>query len=442
MKKINEDFLHFLWKNQQLTGVVLTPASGRSIRVIDPGQHNKNAGPDFFNAKVEIDGTIWAGNVELHINASDWIRHGHTNDHSYDSVILHVVCFNDCEIRRPGGQVIPAAMLRFPSVMWDRYASMLSSAHWIACQKVLPDITPLHVAQWTSALMIEKLQDRVSMMQQSLQEVNGHWDALLSGVLFRSFGLPVNTTPFEMLALMVPYPLLLRNKHDLFSLEALLFGKAGMLHTSLPEDKYAEGLKNEFSRFAAKLGDQTVPAHTWKFMRMRPSAFPSLRIAQLSACIQNLYPPHHLVESRPALELLRERFRIRAGDYWNNHYRLGKISGCRPKFIGSEFTHKIIINGIVPYCFLFGKMNGKQAFCDYAIQLLEQIPSEHNVILKNWIKFGMKSTNAFDSQALIFLHKKYCLEKRCLECQFGNYLILDGESVLPNHHQPRIDGSC
>jgi hypothetical protein len=428
VKKIDEDFLHFLWKNQQLTGIVLTPATGRSVRVMDPGLHNHDAGPDFLNAKVEIDGTIWAGNVELHINASDWIRHGHASDHAYDSVVLHVVYFNDCEIRRPDGQVIPAAILRFPSMMWDRYSSMLNSAHWIACQEVLPGIAPLHIAQWTSALLIEKLQGRIARMQQLLKGVNGHWDALLSTVLFRSFGLPVNTTPFEMLAQMIPYPVLLRNKSDLFSLEAILFGKSGMLHSSLPEDVYVEGLKNEYSRYAAKLGRQSVPGHAWKFMRMRPSAFPSLRIAQLSAFIKELYPPHKLVESRPSLQVLRDQFRISAGDYWNNHFRFGKVSESRPKFLGREFIHSMIINGIVPYCFLYGKMNASQAFCDYAIQLLEQIPPEHNVILKNWTKFGMKITNAFDSQALLYLHKNYCLERRCLECQFGNDLILDDKS--------------
>lgn len=429
MKKINEDFLHFLWKNQQLTGIVLTPVSWKEIRVLDPGQHNHDAGPDFFNAKVEIDGTVWAGNVELHINASDWIRHGHSNDLAYDSVILHVVCFNDCEIRRRDGQVVPAAMLRFPQLMWNRYASMLKSDNWIACHEKLKEIAPLEVAQWTSSLMVEKLQERTAIMQRTLHEVNGHWDAMLSTVLFRSFGVPVNTTPFEMLALMVPYPMLLRNRNDLFATEAMLFGKSGMLYTSLPEDTYVEGLRREFSRFAAKLGDQSVPSHAWKFMRMRPSSFPSLRIAQLSAFIVERYPLHQLLEPRPSLQELQHLFRIRAGDYWTNHFRFGKLSASSPKFLGRKFIHTLIINGIAPYMFLFGKMNNNQACCDYAIQLLEQLPPEHNVILKKWSKFGLDSTNAFDSQSLLFLHKKYCMEKRCLECQFGNNMILDGKTT-------------
>lgn len=429
MKKINEDFLHFLWKNQQLTGIVLTPVEGNEIKVLDPGQHNHDAGPDFFNAKVEIDGTLWAGNVELHINASDWIRHGHSDDMSYDSVILHVVCFNDCEITRQDGQVVPAAVLRFPTLMWDRYAKMLKSDSWIACQDFVSGFPPLQVAQWTSSLMIEKLQQRTKIMQQILEEVNGHWDAMLSTALFRSFGMPVNTTPFEILALLVPFSLLLRNKSDLFRTEALLFGKAGMLHTSIPEDTYVQGLHREYARFSAKLGDQTVPLQSWKFMRMRPSSFPSLRIAQLSAFIREHYPPHQLVEARPTLHELQKLFRIRAGDYWNNHFRFGKVSGSGSKFLGRQFIHTLIINAIVPYTFLFGKTNHKQVYCDYAIQLLEQIPPEHNVVLKNWSKFGLISTNAFDSQSLLYLHKKYCMEKRCLECQFGNNMILDGKTT-------------
>jgi hypothetical protein len=425
MKKINEEFLHFLWKNQQLTGIVLTAASGRKIRVMDPGQHNQDAGPDFFNAKVRIDGTLWAGNVELHINASDWIRHGHSNDRAYDSVILHVVCFNDCEIRRPDGQVVPAAMLRFPTLMWDRYSAMMKSDNRIACANHLQAISPLHVAQWTSSLVVEKLRERASMLQLILKTVNGHWDAMLSAVLFRSFGLPVNTTPFEMLALLVPYPLLLRNKNNLFALEAMLFGKSGMLYTSLPEDKYVEGLHREYSRFAAKLGARSVPSHAWKFMRMRPSSFPSLRIAQLASFIKECYPPHQVVESRPPVQELYNIFRIRAGDYWNNHFRFGKVSGTNPKFLGRQFINNLIINGIVPYCFLFGKMNDKHAFCDYAIQLLEQLPPENNTVLRSWRQYGLQGTNAFESQALLFLHKKYCIEKRCLSCQFGNNVILD-----------------
>jgi hypothetical protein len=428
MKKINEEFLHFLWKNQQLTGVQLT-SPGRSVRVLDPGTHNHDAGPDFFNAKVEIDHTLWAGNVEIHINASDWIRHGHTDDPSYRSVILHVVCFNDCEISRPDGGTIPVAMLRFPGLMWDRYDRLMRSDQWIPCQEKLKDIPPLYVAQWTSSLMVQKLQEKTSLLKKNMDDLQGHWDAILSRLLFRSFGIPVNTTPFEMLSLAVPYTMLLRNKNDLFSLEAILFGQAGMLTIVLSHDKYTEGMVQEYSRFAGRLKHGPIPGHAWKFMRMRPSSFPSLRIAQLAALISQRFPMHRHLETWPGIKELTDLFRIRAGDYWTSHYQLGKESVSSVKIPGREFIRSLIINCIVPYAFFFGKINKKQNFCDYAIGLLEQLPAENNRILKKWNSHGIGSSNAFDSQALLYLYKKYCTEKRCLDCQFGNNVLLDQRSV-------------
>ncbi len=424
MRKINEAFLHFLWKNQQLTGVQVT-SPGRSVRVLDPGTHNQDAGPDFFNAKVEIDHTLWAGNVEIHINASDWIRHGHSNDPTYNSVILHVVCFNDCEIRRQDGGTIPMAMIRFPGMMWDRYDQLMRSDQWIPCQEKLREIAPLHVVQWTSSLMVQKLQEKTAMLRKTMDNLHGHWDAILSHLLFRSFGIPVNTTPFEMLSLALPYPMLLRNRNDLFSLEAILFGQAGMLTITLSHDKYTEGLMQEYSRFAARIAHPSIPGHMWKYMRMRPSSFPSLRIAQLAALISQRYPLHHRLETWPGIKELTGLFRIRAGDYWNNHYQLGKDAASSTKVPGCEFIRSIIINCIVPYTFFFGKVNKKQNFCDYAIGLLEKLPAENNRILKKWNMYGIGSSTAFDSQALLYLYKNYCTEKRCLVCQFGNSVLLD-----------------
>ena len=433
MKKINEEFLHFLWKNQHLTGIRLTSPENSRIEVLDPGMHNHDSGPDFFNAKVVINGTTWAGNVELHINASDWIKHGHREDKAYDSVILHVVCFNDCQITRTTGETIPAVMLRFPTLMWDTYNQLLNSGKWIACQEQLYRISPLHVAQWTSSLMVEKLREKSEMMRRNMEELHGQWDAILSRIIFRSFGLPVNTIPFEMLSLLVPYALLLRNKGNPFALEAILFGQAGMLSTTLPHDKYTEGLKQEYARFAGKLEETKVPSHIWKYMRMRPSSFPSLRIAQLAALISSRYPLHRILESRPGPDELFTQFRIRAGDYWNNHYQLGKISGSNSKYMGRDFIKTLIVNGIVPYAFFYGKIMKKQGFCDYGLELLEQLPPERNTVLKNWATFGIGCSNAFESQALLYLYKNYCKSKRCLECQFGNNVILESRINRTDH---------
>jgi len=424
MKKIDEAFLHFLWKNQFLAGIDLSAPGGEKIEVKDPGIHNHDAGPDFFNARVLINDTLWVGNVELHINASDWFRHGHKTDPSYDSVILHVVYFNDSEVTRSSGERIPVAVLRFPTLLWDRYKGLKQADTWIPCQDKLADLPPVHVAQWLSALMVEKLKERTEYLQRNMEDVNRHWDAIFSRIIFRSFGLPVNTTPFEILSLVTPYNLLLRNRQSTFTLEALLFGMSGLLNTTIANDKYTESLKNEFSRFSGKIEQAPVPYQSWKFLRMRPSAFPTIRIAQLAAFIQARYPPNNMLSSLPSPEKIYELCSVKASDYWNTHYHGGKKSKSKEKRVGRQFMHLLIINSIVPYAFFYGKSNSENKFCDYAIDILEQIPAENNGIIKKWSKFGIKPANAFESQALLYLYKNYCMQSRCLKCQFGNKMIL------------------
>ncbi len=429
MIKINEEFLQFLWKNHHLTGITVYSPEKSEIRVVEPGIQNLDAGPDFFNAKVVIDGTTWAGNVELHINASDWIKHGHSSDKTYDSVILHVVCFNDCEIRRMNGELIPVAMLRFPALMWKKFNELMHNGKWIACQDYLHNNSRLHIAQWTSSLMVEKLMQKSEFIRKNMEGLHGHWDAVFTRILFRTFGLPVNTIPFEMLSLLVPYSLLLRNKNNLFVLESILFGQAGMLSVALPQDKYSESLKQEFSRFSGKLEATKVPGHIWKYMRMRPSSFPSLRIAQLAALIHLRHPFHQLIKQLPDIDVLHKMFRVRAGDYWINHYQFGKQSNSRMKYLGPDFIQTLIINCIVPYTFYHGKETNRQKYCDYAIYLLEKLAPEKNLIIKKWSANGIKCANAFESQALLYLYNHLCKHKRCLDCQFGNNMLVDGGTI-------------
>ncbi len=429
MKKITEEFLHFLWKNQSLAGVTLATDSESKIDVLDPGQHNHDSGPDFFNGKVQIDGTIWAGNIELHINASDWLKHGHQDDKSYDSVILHVVYFNDCVITRQNGQIIPVALIKFPSILWEKYNTLLHNDSWIQCQNNFREIPPVLEAQWISRLMIEKLSHKNKILHTYFEKATSHMDDVMNQLLFRCFGLSVNTIPFEMMASVIPYTRLLRTKGNQFQLEALLFGVSGMLHTVLPNDIYMQNLNREYTKYKSTFLEKQVPTQSWKFMRMRPSSFPTIRIAQLASLIHTTYPLTEKLLKTPSLKTLKNMFRVRAGDYWNTHYLFGKESKHSPKFIGQDFFHRIIINGIVPYMFFYGKVTMDQQYSDYAISLLEQVPAEKNEILEKWRKFGLKAHNGLESQGLLYLFKEYCKHKQCLDCQFGNYLILHGKEA-------------
>ena len=426
MKKINESFLHFLWKNQHLTGVTFHTADKFELHVIDPGQDHADSGPDFFNAKVRIDGTTWAGNVELHINASDWIKHGHNDNQLYDTVILHVVYFNDCEITRNDGSIIPTAILRFPVLLWDKYENLQKNKNWLPCQDHLKNLQDIHFVQWTSALMIENLEKRYEIIRKNDMELHSHWDAVLMRSLIRSFGMPVNKAPFEMLSYVIPYELLLRYKSESFRLEALLFGQAGFLELQIPRDKYMQELGKEFMCMKGKLPINKVPVQAWRFMRMRPSSFPTVRISQLASLIKKSIPIYEKLLSKPTIKEISRILHADAGDYWNTHYTFGKPTKSRKKSTGQEFINMLITNSVVPFIYYFGVKNNKPLQCDHAISLLEELPAENNVILKNWGKFGIKCSNAFESQAILFLYKNYCREKRCLECQFGNAFILNG----------------
>lgn len=429
MLKITEDFLHFIWKNQSLSGIVLESDCGSKIEVHDPGSHNLDSGPDFFNSRISIDGTKWAGNVEIHINASDWMKHGHHKDPAYDSIILHVVYYNDITVTRSNNQPVPTTLLRFPHILWKKYSELMEKENWIACQDKLHEINPVLQAQWLSSQMVQKLRTRHDSLKSLFYETNSHWEEMLNRMVFRCFGIPVNTIPFELIASQIPYTYLLRIKNDPHQLESLLFGISGMLNKVLPDDKYMEELKMEYKGHQLKLQLHGIPEHLWKFMRMRPSSFPTIRIAQLASFIHSNYPLFEMLRSTPSLKVLEEKLRIRAGDYWNTHYLFGKVSAYKIKHTGKDFFYRLLINGIVPFMFFYGKSVKEDKYCEYAISLLEKLPAEKNVILKNWSKFGIKAENAFDSQGLIYLYNEYCKQNRCLDCQFGNYLILHGKTT-------------
>lgn len=427
MQKIDEAFLHFLWKNQTLTGISVFNPNEEEIEILDPGEHNLDAGPDFFNARIRLDETVWVGNIEIHVNASDWMKHGHQEDPAYDSVILHAVYFNDCTITRKNKQSIPTALIRFPYVLWDNYNTMMIHNSWIACEKQLHEITPVLHAQWISRIMVEKLSEKQNALKAHFEKTASHMEDLLNRLIFRCFGLPVNTLPFEMMASSLSLATILREKNDLFRMEALLFGASGMLHSVLPNDIYMQELKRESLRFKSLLHGPEVPPHIWKFLRMRPSSFPSIRIAQLATFICQNYPLSEKLLAKPSLKKLSEQLRVRASDYWNTHYLFGKESPQCIKHTGQDFFQRLVINGIVPFTFFYGKAINDQQYCEYAISLLEELPAEKNSILEKWSKFGLKAGNALESQGLLYLFKNYCKHKRCLACQFGNHLILHGK---------------
>ncbi len=422
---MSEEFLHFLWKNQLFEKDSLRTALGEKILIVDVGEKNYDSGPDFFNAKIEIEGLIWVGNVEIHIKSSDWNRHKHNLDPAYDNVILHVVAENDKETVGTNGRNIPVLEIEVAEEYHEKYRQMMSSRLWIPCQQELFKIDPFRIKFWLGKILVERLKDKTGQFFALLEHNNNNWEESFYQGLAKSFGFKVNSLQFERLARSLPLKYLLQHKDNLFQLEALLFGQAGLLSEDLFGDEYYQGLKKEYEFFRKKFELKPLEKHIWRFMRMRPLNFPTIRIAQFASMIHhssgNLFSACMEAESH---ETLMEVFNFQVSPYWGNHYQFNKESINISKNMGLDAKYSILINTIIPFLFMFGEQKGRNDLKERSVKFLEEIPPEKNKLIRQWAEAGIQSDNAFYTQSLIQLRNSYCKYKRCLDCEIGNQIII------------------
>jgi len=419
---MKEEFLHFIWEFSLFDSSNLVAVSGEKIEIIAIGQHNTNAGPDFFNAKIKIGDTLWAGNVEVHLRSSDWKRHEHSENKAYDNVILHVVKENDSPIFRANGELLPTLVLRYNSDIEKHYEALLQSTSWIACEKKIANIELFRVKHFLSRLLAERLERKAQQIYEVLQTTHNDWREAFYQLLFRSFGFGVNALPFELLAKHIPLAAIGKHRHSLIQMEALLFGQAGFLNEET-KDEYQQTLQKEYQFLQTKFSLTAMESHIWKFLRLRPSNFPTVRIAQLAKL---LHQSEHLIDKIINFRNIDELvllFTVQASEYWDTHYSFGKISRKSTKTIGVSSAQRIIANLIVPYLFAFGREQADEKLCDKAIELLEALPPEKNHITNRWAEIGIYPENAFYSQALIQLKTTYCEKKECLKCAIGAGLL-------------------
>lgn len=420
---MNENFLHFVWKHKLFASEHLLSASGEQIEVLSTGFHNRDAGPDFFNARIRIGETTWAGNVEIHWKASEWMAHRHEKDSAYDNVILHVVKENDKPVVNSKGDPVECVCLQYPEKLEQNYGDLLQSEEWISCASQIAGVNQLELQIWFHSLMVERLESKTREIEQQLEQNKNDWNEVFYQFLARNFGFKVNALPFEMLAKSVPLGVLAKHKNNLFQLEALLFGSAGLLHDELIGDDYFLALREEYFFLSKKYRLKSVQPHLWKFLRLRPVNFPTVRIAQFAKLIhQSTALFSHLTEMT-SLDEIRRLFMIEPSAYWANHYRFNKESRKSSKAFGASSFHNIVINTLVPFLFVYGEMQQRENLKNRALEYLDQIPPEQNSILKNWQQLGISARSAFDSQALIQLKNAYCNGKKCLNCPVGIKLI-------------------
>ena len=421
---MKEDLLHYAWRLQRFNRSHLQTTLGQAIDILYPGTYNTHAGPDFVNARIRIGSTLWAGNVEMHLKSSNWLHHRHHEDRAYDNVILHVVMEEDTPIHHLRGERIPCLELRerLPKGLAAQYLRLLNNEDWIACEAQFPTVSELTCRLWLERLAVERLEQKTLAIAHLLEKNNEDWEEAFYHFLSRSFGAKVNAEPFMMLAQHCPLKLLRKHRHSLFQMEALTFGQSGLLLGTIEED-YPQQLQKEYAFLRKKYQLHPMPAPSWKFLRLRPANFPTLRIAQLSAL---LYQTEHLFSKVMAATNMPEvenLFRIKLSNYWKTHYTFGKASHRTPQGMGKQAIHLIFINTIAPFLFLYGQRKGEEKFQERALELLEAIPPEANAIIRRWKQLGASAESAFQTQALLQLKNEYCDQKRCLECAIGNAVL-------------------
>ena len=420
-----EDFLHYVWKFRLFDNKQLTTTTGDALEVFSAGLHNTDSGPDFDNARVKIGDTTWAGNVELHLSSSDWHKHNHNTDNAYANVILHVVYRDDEPLVLPDGRRVPTLELkdRIPAELYSRYHTLVfGNQSIIPCEGSIKTVDDFTLRTWFTRVLIERLEKRAETVNATLQTNRGDWEETFYQSLAANFGFKINAAPFELLARSIPQNILAKHKNPL-QVEALIFGQAGFLNGDF-EDAYPQSLKKEYDFLRKKFNLTPIENHLWKFMRLRPANFPTIRLAQFAALIVN---SNHLLskvlDTRDIAGLRLLFTNIKVNPYWEDHFRFDKPSKPSSKNLGTASIDILLLNTLVLFLFSYGKQHQLQHFMDRSLKLLENLPGEQNNIIADFDNLGIQAHSAFESQALLELKNYYCNYKKCLQCSVGNKIL-------------------
>lgn len=416
-----EDFLHYVWQFKSFDFSELQTADGVPIKIIHQGFLNKNSGPDFSNTKIQIGEAVWAGQVEIHIKSSDWLKHNHQIDPSYENVILHVVYDHDAEIKRIDGSVLPVLELqnRISNDLIRKYETLFLTLTDFPCIVQIKTVDKLIVDSFLSRTLIERFEQKTNAIFETLNELNGNWDETFYRFIAKNFGFKVNALPFELLSKAILQNIYSKHKDNALQIEALVFGASGFLNDKFNEE-YPKKLKQEFEFLQKKYKIKPVEVSLWKFMRMRPQNFPTIRLAQFAGLIVNSNHLFSKIMEIKEINSLRNLFEnLPINEYWKTHYHFRKeVSGVSIQ-IGKTSVNNILLNTVALFLFAYGKHTATQFYINRAIKLLESLPAEKNAITDKFREAGVKIDHAFASQGVLQLKKQYCDEKKCLSCGIG-----------------------
>lgn len=419
-----EKLMQYVWKHRLWRSEDMVTNTGKKVRVVDPGLLNTDAGPDFFNAKIEIDGHMWVGNVEMHYRATDWKRHRHDSDKAYDSVILHVVAKDDAPVRRTNGELIPQLVLEVSPQFNADYASLVGATIEVPCATKIKQVPHLTIVEWVEGLAFERLHGKVERIHQLLDSFNGSWEDVCYVTLARNFGFGINNDAFERLARRTPLRLLGKHSDSVLQIEALLFGQAGMLDAQKPGmDSYYNQLCTEYAFLSNKFQLTPMEKESWKLFRIRPQNFPYRRIAMLAQFIEGGFRMMNRILEAEGEKEMRSLFEVELSGYWTKHYTFGKPNERATATLSRSSINIILINTVAPLLYAYGELTGNYEMTDKAIKLLEDLRAESNSIVSHFVAYGIDCPDALTSQALVQLKREYCDARKCIYCKIGHHLL-------------------
>lgn len=423
-RKSMEKVYQYLWKSRMF-GKKLKESGGSEVEVIDPGRFNIDSGPDFFNSKVRVGDTEWAGNVEIHVKASDWYRHGHDTDPAYDSIILHAVGVSDRRVTRKDGSLIPQVEIVVPPDFFHTYSLLESEVNDVRCASHLSRVPRLAAVDWLESLAIERVQQKSGKVADLLKMCGGDWEQTCFIMLARGLGFGLNGDPFEMLARSIPLKYLHHHSDNPFQIQAILFGQAGMLDSSCHIfDEYYQQMCREYFFLARKYDLRPMRPGLWKYARTRPQNSPHRRIAFLAkTCEGGFSLFSKILAASGNAEALRGLFDQRLSGYWHDHFSFDVEARAVADTLSEGSVNLLLINTVAPLLYAYGSSRGNPDLAECALDLLESLPAETNTVTRRWSNLGFPTENALRSQAILQLQRQYCEARKCLYCRFGHRFL-------------------
>ena len=419
---MTESILHYVWRFR-LFQKDLKTTDGKEIEIIDVGIPNTNEGPDFFNAKIKIEGKVWAGNIEIHHSSNEWKQHNHHTNKNYNSVILHVVKNANCDVLNEQQQPITQCEITYPKYVDENYEFLIQSNTSIPCRNFIGTLPSIHLNSWISNLLFERLERKANHIYDLLSRFNNSWEDVFYVLLSRNFGFGLNSDSFERLALSLPLKYIQKQGDNIVQIEALLFGQAGMLTDCNKRDEYFDLLQKEYDFLCNKYTLQPLDTLLFKKLRTRPTSLPEIRVAQLAALLHSSQGLFSKIISCEDPGRIRLMFHINASEYWQTHYTFGMASEKKSKYLGDTSLDVILINTVAPILFAYGKKTDNEMLCERAIKFLETLAPEKNSITRDFSKMMVPLRNAADSQAIIQLKREYCELRKCLFCRVGHQFL-------------------